>query len=336
MRKFFSNTNIDFIGHRRNAYIITAVVFALGIIFSVIRGQNLSIEFTGGTSVEVRTAGKFDVAALRSAIESEGIVGPEIVSFIPKNPGEAAGFTVRARGAKEGVDADNTQLTQEAIASAITTVLGARDTTAACTPWCLTQTAAVGPKVGSELRTDAVRAILLAFLLVLIYLAYRFEWRFGLAAILACSHDVIGTILFIGAMHFEVSLVIVGAVLSVLGLSMNETIIIFDRIRENEKLKVQGGLDHVINLSVNETLPRTVLTHGTTMATQITLVIFGGEVIRPFALVMLWGVTSGLFSSMFIAPALLRYIRGRWPATPTALKGTATRSVGNPARQAAS
>jgi preprotein translocase subunit SecF len=127
-------------------------------------------------------------------------------------------------------------------------------------------------------------------------------------------------VIFIGAMNIEISLVVVGAILSVLGLSLNETIIIFDRIRENEKNKVTSDFDKLINLSINETLPRTVITHGTSLATMLTLVLFGGEVIRPFALVMFWGVGTGLFSSMFIAPALLRIIRHRWPVKKIAVR----------------
>ena len=148
---------------------------------------------------------------------------------------------------------------------------------------------------------------------ILIYLAFRFEWRFGLAAISATAHDVLGTIMFISLLRLEVSLVIVGAVLSVLGLSLNETVIIFDRVRENERKRLKIDLPSLLNLSINETLPRTVLTHGTALSTMATLAIFGGEVIRPFAIVMLFGVFTGIFSSMFIAPVALMYIRRRWP-----------------------
>jgi preprotein translocase subunit SecF len=177
------------------------------------------------------------------------------------------------------------------------------------------RTEAVGPKVGGELRQKALLAIMVAFVAILIYLASRFEWRFGLASILATAHDVLGTIIFVSLMRLEVSLVVVGAVLSVLGLSLNETIIIFDRVRENERHRRYPDLRTTLNRSINETLPRTVLTHGTTLATMLTLAIFGGEVIRPFALVMFFGIFTGVFSSMFIAPAVLMYIRHRWPLT---------------------
>ena len=128
-------------------------------------------------------------------------------------------------------------------------------------------------------------------------------------------------------MRFEVSLVVVGGVLSVLGLSLNETIIIFDRVRENEHRKFPGDLAAVLNHSINETLPRTVLTHGTTLSTMLTLIIFGGEVIRPFAMVMFWGVFTGIFSSMYIAPSVLMGIRKKWPATHGAAVKPATRKA---------
>ncbi len=196
---------------------------------------------------------------------------------------------------------------------------------------------AVGPKVGGELRQKALLATLLSFAAILIYLAIRFEWRFGLAAIGATAHDILGTIMFISLMRLEVSLVIVGAVLSVLGLSLNETVIIFDRVRENERKRLKLDLSAVLNLSINETLPRTVLTHGTALSTMATLAIFGGEVIRPFAFVMFFGVFTGIFSSMFIAPVALMYIRRRWPVeggarvTAAAARRPAPATVAHPA-----
>ncbi len=306
MRKLFSDTSFDFVDKRRIAYLATAIIFGLGLVVTLVRGVNLSIEFTGGTTVHFHSSVPVDVARIREAVEAQGISQPEIKSF-----GAEGEYEIRARSAKEGSDADNTELTTAAVRTALADALGGADN------YRIVQAAAVGPKVGGELRNDAIRAILIAFVLVLGYLAYRFEWRFGVAAVAATAHDVIGTVLFVGAMNFEVSLVIVGGVLSVLGLSMNETIVIFDRVRENERNKVPGTLTQILNLSINETLPRTVITHGTSLATMLTLVLFGGEVIRPFALVMFWGVGTGLFSSMYIAPAILLYIRERWPMQPT-------------------
>ncbi len=302
MRKLFSNTNIDFVGARYKAYVLTAAFFIPGLILLLVRGLNYSIEFTGGTLIQITSSVPWDAGRIRAGLDAQGVGGAEIQSF--GGPNE---FIIRARTAKEGSDADDTGATTAAAKQALDQVLGAGNYT-------IVRSEAVGPKVGGELRQKALLAIFLSFFAILAYIGYRFEWRFGLAAIGATAHDVLGTIMYISLMHFEVSLVVVGAVLSVLGLSLNETIIIFDRVRENERKKVPGDLGTVLNRSINETLPRTVLTHGTSLSTMLTLAIFGGEVIRPFALVMFFGVFTGIFSSMYIAPSLLMYIRKRWPS----------------------
>jgi preprotein translocase subunit SecF len=171
----------------------------------------------------------------------------------------------------------------------------------------------IGPKVGSELRQQAATAILLSFVATLAYLAYRFEWRFGLAAIVATAHDILATIAFIAVLRLEFSLIIVAAILTVVGYSLNDTIVIFDRVRENLRRPDREGFVALLNRSVNETLPRTVLTGGTGLATLIALAIFGGDVIRPFALVMFFGIFTGTFSSIFIAAPVLLWIERRWP-----------------------
>jgi preprotein translocase SecF subunit len=172
---------------------------------------------------------------------------------------------------------------------------------------------AVGPKVGRELQSKAIMAILFSFVVTLIYLAFRFEWRFGLAAVVATAHDIIATLAFISVMHLEVSLVVVGAVLTVVGYSLNDTIIIFDRVRENLRKYRRQNLYEILNLSINETLPRSVLTHGTTIATTLALLLLAGEVIRPFAWVMSFGIFTGTFSSIYIAAPVLLWIEKRWP-----------------------
>ncbi len=302
MRRLFTHTSIDFVGVRYYAYGVTAAFFIPGLILLLVRGLNYSVEFTGGTVVRVKAETTVDPAAVRRALDERGVHGAEIQSI-----GSAGEFLVRARtSAGNTGDADNMEVTVQAVSQALNAVAGEGKYT-------ILKREAVGPKVGGELRQKAVLAIFYSFFAVLAYLAYRFEWRFGAAAIAATAHDVLGTIMFISLMHFEVSLVVVGAVLSVLGLSLNETIIIFDRVRENLKKQAASNLPAILNLSINETLPRTVLTHGTTLSTMLTLAIFGGEVIRPFALVMFFGVFTGIFSSMYIAPSALMYIERRWP-----------------------
>jgi preprotein translocase subunit SecF len=301
MTRFFANANYDFIGVRRYAYGLTAAIILPGLLFLMIKGLNYSIEFTGGTLVQIQTNKLLDVATLRSDLDREGIHGSEIQNF-----GSANEFVVRARVAKPGTDANDTQATAQAVSQALDQVLGKGNYT-------VLRTEAVGPKVGGELRQKAFLAILLSFFAVLAYLAYRFEWRFGLAAVIATAHDILATIAFIGVMRLEVSLTVVAAVLSMVGYSLNDTIIIFDRVRENLRKHKKEAFEDILNRSINETLPRSVLTHGTTLASLTALAVFGGEVIRPFALVMFFGVFTGTFSSIYIASPVLMAIEKRWP-----------------------
>ena len=301
MLRFFANAKYDFIGVRRYAYGITAALILPGLLFLLVKGLNYSIEFTGGTLVQIQSRKTVDVADLRSGLDRQGIHGAEIQNFGAPNE-----YVIRARVAKPGTDANDTQATAAAVSQALDAVLGGGS-------YVVERTEAVGPKVGGELRQKAFLAIFLSFFAVLAYLAYRFEWRFGLAAVMATAHDILATIAFIAVMRLEVSLTVVAAVLSMVGYSLNDTIIIFDRVRENLRKHKKMGFEDILNLSVNETLPRSVLTHGTTLATLLALIFFAGEVIRPFALVMFFGVFTGTFSSIYIASPVLMAIERRWP-----------------------
>jgi len=319
MRRYFADANFDFIAIRHVAYGVTGVLLVLGLVALAVWRINYSIEFTGGTLVriEMKDQAPLDLAQTRGALDANGIRGAEIQSY--GGPGE---YIIRARTAKEGSDADNTQETAAAVAAALNEVAGAGN-------YVIHSRGAVGPKVGSELRAKAFLAIFYSFLAVLAYLAYRFEWRFGLAAVAATAHDIILTIGFIAVMRLEVSLVVVGAVLSMVGYSLNDTIIIFDRVRENLHKFKRDHFAAVLNRSINETLPRSVLTHGTTLATLTALAVFGGEVIRPFALVMCFGVFTGTFSSIYIASPVLLAIEHKWPgADVRGVKAIAPRPAG--------
>jgi preprotein translocase subunit SecF len=301
MLRLFSNAKYDFIGVRAYAYGVTAIILLPGLMFLLLKGLNYSIEFTGGTLLQIQSSKPVDVALLRAGLDREGIHGSEIQNFGAENE-----YVIRARVAKPGSDANDTQVTAQAVRHALDSVLGSGS-------YVVVRTEAVGPKVGGELRQKAFLAIFLSFFAVLAYLAYRFEWRFGLAAIVATAHDILATIVFVGVMQLEVSLTVVAAVLSMVGYSLNDTIIIFDRVRENLNKHKHESFEEILNRSVNETLPRSILTHGTTLATLLALAIFGGEVIRPFALVMFFGVFVGTFSSIYIASPVLMAIEKRWP-----------------------
>jgi preprotein translocase subunit SecF len=299
--RLFANANYDFLGQRKWAYGISIAFSVIGFVVLLFRGVNYSVEFTGGTLIQVETERPADVGALRQALQSRGIEGAEIQTF-----GSDREIVVRARVAREGTDANDTQATGQAVAQALDATLGAG------TYWIL-RTEAVGPKVGGELRQQAVLAILMSFIAVLAYLAYRFEWRFGVAAVVATAHDIVAALAFIGFARLEVSLFVVAGLLTIVGYSLNDTIVIFDRIRENLHRLKRESFESILNRSINETLPRTFFTGTTALGSLMALSILGGDVVRPFALLMLFGVVVGTFSSIFIASPVLLAIEKRWP-----------------------
>ncbi|MBI1966416.1 MAG: protein translocase subunit SecF, partial [Gemmatimonadetes bacterium] len=239
MIRLFANANYDFIGLRKWAYGLTALVIVPGFLLMLNRGPNYSIEFTGGTLVQVQTQGQVDIGTLRAALDRGGLRGAEIQTF-----GADSEFVIRARLAPDQAsDETATQQTARAVSGALDAEVGADRYT-------IVRTEAVGPKVGRELQGKAFLAVLFSFIVTLIYLAMRFEWRFGLAAVLATAHDILATIAFIRYLDLEVSLVVVGAVLTVVGYSLNDTIIIFDRVRENLRKFRRQNLYEILNLSI--------------------------------------------------------------------------------------
>jgi len=302
MIRLFANANYDFIKWRRWAFGLTGAILLVGVISLATRGVNYSIEFTGGTLVQFELAHQTPTANLRTALDNEGLTGADVYNF-----GSDTSYVVRARlGGAAAEGEAGTQAVADAVARALDKSVGPGQ-------YHIARREAVGPKVGRELQGKALMAILLSFLVTLIYLAVRFEWRFGLAAVVATAHDVLATIAFLSIMHLEVSLIVVGAILTVVGYSLNDTIIIFDRVRENLKKYRRQNLYEILNMSINQTLPRSVLTHGTTIATTLSLLVLAGEVIRPFAWVMSFGIFTGTFSSIYIAAPVLLWIEKRWP-----------------------
>lgn len=299
--RLFANANFDFIGHQRIAVIVSSILIGVGLVaaigFQIGRGSwlNYGVDFTGGTLVQLRFEDGTTVGELRELF-GEVLPGSEITRFGAENE-----FLIRAPQVEEDADA---------VASA---VVGVLDTRFSADRYEVVRTEAVGPKVGSELQQKAILAILVSFAATLIYLAFRFEWRFGLASLVATIHDVLATLTLITVLQLEVALPTVAAVLTIVGYSLNDTIIVFDRIRENlKKSGRRGDFIAILNRSINETLPRTVLTSVTTVAVLLALFMFGGEIIRPFALIMTYGIVVGTFSSIFIATPALLFIEQRW------------------------
>jgi preprotein translocase subunit SecF len=304
MIRFFANANYDFIAVRKYAYALTGAIIIPGMILLAFTGLNYSIEFTGGALVQVTTLAEtpVDAGAIRAALDAGGLRGAEVQNF-----GSPKEFVIRARlSAAVAGTQEEAQRTAQVVQRALSQRLGENAIR-------IDRRESVSPKVGGELRQKAVIAILLSFVATLVYLAFRFEFRFGVAAVVATAHDILTTLAFIKYMNLEVSLVVVAAILTVVGYSLNDTIIIFDRTRENLHKYKRDDLAGILNRSINETLPRSVLTHGTTIATTMALLIFAGEVIRPWAWVMTFGIFTGTFSSIYIAGPILLWIERKWP-----------------------
>jgi len=305
MFRLFDDAHYDVMRLWRPAVLATVAFVIPGLLLLGVRGLNQSIEFTGGTLIQVHA---FDenirTESIRSALGQEGITGAEIQTF-----GAPTEFVIRARLSPEVEVGDaSTQETGEAVGRALDAAFGAD-------AYEIARTEAALPKVGSELRERAVLALLMAFGAIFIVLWFRYEWRYGLAAVVATVHDIIATIAFAAFLNLEVSLVVVAALLTLVGYSLNDTIVTFDRVRENvKKSKRHDYFYDVLNRSINETLPRTVLTSGTTLAATLALLILGGSVIRPFAWIMSFGIMVGTFSSIFIASPTLLWISRRWPS----------------------
>jgi protein-export membrane protein SecD/preprotein translocase SecF subunit len=316
--RLFADACYDFIRIRRRAFAASAIFIVPALLLLGARGATYSIEFTGGAMVQVATDEPVGTGAIRDALQKAGIGTAEIQSY-----GSDREYVIRTRlDAEHGTDQD--------VGTVAAAVRGALDAGLGADQYDIVRSASVGPKVGAELQQKAVIAVLLSFVTTLIYLAFRFEWRFGLAAVLATAHDIVASIAFIRYLDLEVSLVVVAAVLTVLGYSLNDTIVIFDRVRENLPKHAKAGLAAVLNTSINETLPRTLLTGGSTLATALVLAFMAGDVIRPFALVMSFGIAVGTFSSVFVAAPILLLIeqrRGR-----AAARGPSTTSRKTPYR----
>jgi preprotein translocase subunit SecF len=303
MFRLFKDARYDFLGVRRYAYVATIAVALPGFALLGFRGLNESIEFTGGTLVQIQARNPaIAEGGIRDALNQAGLQGAEVQRF-----GAPDEFVIRARLSPDVQQTvESTQETAAAVDTALTRAFGAGG-------YEMVRTEAVGPKVGGELRRKALLAILLSFGATLVYLWFRFEWRFGIAAIGATAHDILLTISFVSMMNLEVSLVVIAAILTIVGYSLNDTIVVFDRIRENLRKYKRHYMAELVNLSVNETLPRTIMTGSTTLVGTIALIAVGSEVIRGFAWVMTFGIVVGTFSSIFIASPILLAIERRWP-----------------------
>ena len=300
--RIFSDAHYPFIEKRKTAYLVSGLFLLVAIgamlfnLASIGSWQHYGVDFTGGSLIQVRFEIPMTAGELRNALG--GANAPAITKFGTEND-----FTIRAP-VMEGASVDEVR---QQIQGDLEAAFGAGNIE-------VLEAELVSPKVGGELQQKAGFAILFSFFLTLIYIAIRFELRFGVAAIIATAHDIILTLGFLALFRVEIALPTVAALLTIVGYSLNDTIIVFDRIREN--LNKKGGRkenqSELVNRSINETLPRTVLTSGTTLAVLLALLLLGGPVIRDFTVVLILGVVIGTYSSIFVASPALLEIQKRW------------------------
>ena len=319
MLRILHNTNIDFIKRARlvTIIIVAFLIPALGwMIVDVARGGpdelfNLGIEFTSGTVVEVQFKTAPDVAAVRDAVWRV-VPGAEIQTI-----GAARRDIVIRAQEQEHVQRTATGATS--VANTISTALAERFP--GDSAFTVRRTEAVGPRVGAELRRNAIVAMLISFAVTLLYLAWRFDARLAIASVLANIHDIVATFAFIKYAQIELTLFVVGGILTVIGYSLADKVVVFDRVRELLRQGARRPLRETLNLAINQTLPRTIMTGSTVIACLLALIALGGEVLRPFALVLLFGIVVGTFSSIYVASPLLLAIERRWPRGEGETKG---------------
>ncbi|MFA5699832.1 MAG: protein translocase subunit SecF [Desulfuromonas sp.] len=284
------DVNIDFIGKRRYAAVVSVVLILVGLAALIVRGgPNYGVDFAGGTVVQVR----FDVPTDAAAIKE--ILVPEVLAsaMVQRFGDEQSEFLIRAEETDDGLQGLRTVLMQK-----LEEKYGAGSVE-------LRRIEMVGPQVGKDLRKKGLLAVVYAMIGILAYISWRFELRFAVGAIIALIHDVLITFGAFSLFDKEIGLPVVAAFLAIVGYSLNDTIIIYDRIRENRGRYHDKGLPFLINRSINDTLSRTILTSTTTLLVVLALFIFGGGVIHDFAFALLIGIIVGTYSSIFIASSVL-------------------------------
>ena len=290
MELFKIRKDIPFMKHALVFNVISFVTFALAVFFLFSRGLHLSVEFTGGTLMEVSYSQPADLQKVRGTVATLGFGEVQVQNF-----GSARDVMIRLP-AQKGV---NSAQQSEKVLSA----LKANDPDVT-----LRRTEFVGPQVGDELAEDGLKALAFVVIGIMIYLAIRFEWKFAVSAIIANLHDVIIILGFFAFFQWEFSLAVLAAVLAVLGYSVNESVVIFDRIRENFRRYRKMNTVQVIDNAITSTISRTIITHGSTQIMVLSMLLFGGETLHYFAMALTIGILFGIYSSVFVAAAIAMWL----------------------------
>jgi preprotein translocase subunit SecF len=295
MEFFRIRKDIPFMRHALILNAISLITFALAVFFLLHRGLHLSVEFTGGTVVEVRYVQAAELDPVRSALAGIGYADAQVQSF-----GTSRDALIRLPLKR---DAQGNPLSSATQSDQVMTVLKAQhpDVT-------LQRVEFVGPSVGKELATDGMLALLCVVIGIMIYLSIRFEWKYAVAGVIANLHDVVIILGFFAFFQWEFSLSVLAAVLAVLGYSVNESVVIFDRIRETFRREKNLTVVQVINHAITSTISRTIITHGSTQMMVLSMLIFGGATLHYFAIALTIGICFGIYSSVFVAAALAMWL----------------------------
>ena len=297
MMEMIGNTNIDFLGKRRWAFLVSGLLVAFGLftVGELILGRaNLGIDFAGGTSVQLNFEHPVEIDEARRVVTGGGFADAELQEFTGTNK-----LLVRVK---------RSNTIQEHVARDIQAAYKAA---LPDNPFVVDSVTEIGPSIGKRLQKDAGLAILLSLIGIVAYVALRFEFRFGVAAAAATFHDVLAVLGVFTFMGKEINLLLVTALLTLAGYSLNDTVVVFDRIRENLRKRHRETLQEVMNRGINQVLSRTIITALTTELVLVALVLWGGEVLHDFALALLIGIVIGTYSSIFVASALVLVWRGR-------------------------
>lgn len=290
MALFKKELNLDFIGKRKISFALSAIIIAICIASIFTRGLAFGIDFTGGTLMEIRTVEAPNLADMRTELNTLGFGNVSVQEF-----GSDKDLLIRVP------KQDTSKINQEEIINTIQDTLGKEDVDYRRIEY-------VGPQVGEELIGAGVQAVIFSLIGILFYIWIRFEWQFGIAAVVALAHDTLMIIGLFSITQMEFNLSTVAAVLMIAGYSINDTVVVFDRVRENLRKYKKKAFADIFNLSINQTLSRTIITSVTTMLALVALWVFGGEVIRGFIDALIVGILVGTYSSIFIATPTLLYM----------------------------
>jgi len=285
--ELFDKTNIDFMGHRRPALIVSIIAVAISIGSLAVRGLNYGVEFTGGVIVEAAYENNADLGAIRAGLEGSGFEKVQVQSL-------GSPTDVMIRLPPPAADADLGALRERVIETLRKTSANVE----------VRRFETVGPQVGSDMAQASILAVLFASIGIFLYVSLRFRWKLALGAIVAELHDVITTVGLFSLVGWQFDLSVLGAVLAVLGHSLNDKIVLYDRIRENFRLVRRGSAGAIVNTSVNQVLSRTIVTSGSTMLVVIALAFLGGETLFGFSIALIFGIGVGVYSSIYVASAM--------------------------------